>query len=225
MQRFLLAMIFAGAAWGADAPVPVSPLPSIGCDADRINEAVVLTPVEKTCWYADHLVTWTSLAGATSSAWINQAQESPGKWHRGADGWAKRFGAAYAANVAKTTTEFLTTFASHEELRPIPPDNPACGHSHQPTPASFGKRLGRSLLASVWVHGDNCRDTVAWSRITGSFASGFIGMAWLPARDNTVASAFGRTGTAMAGNVGNSVFREFQPDLLHLGARLIGRGK
>ena len=72
----------------------------------------------------------------------------------------------------------------------------------------------------------NCHGgRVAVSRIVGSFASGFVGLAWAPPSQDKFSNAFANSGTAFAGYIGSSVFSEFQTDLFGLLGKLFPAGK
>jgi hypothetical protein len=204
-------------------PNKYQPLPPVGCDAYNLQYMTILSLQQKTCIWAGNLTTMTALFGAGVSAGIAQYTKSPPEWPQGVDGYSRRFGTAYAQSMAKSTGEFLTGLLTHSDPREAPPDNPVCGHSHRTASLGVAKRIGMALEASVWEHRENCSDGVAWSHFAGSFSSGFLGMLWTPDRENTVPAAMGRTGTAFAGYVGGSLFREFEPDLVKFAGRIFGR--
>ena len=111
-----------------------------------------------------------------------------------------------------------------EDPRPLPPpmlrrqyDRFGCRPS-----TTFKARLGESLLRTVWRP---CENLPAPSRLIGSFASGFVGLAWAPPSQNHLSTALVNSGTAFGGYIGNSIFAEFQNDLFGLLGRMFPFGK
>jgi hypothetical protein len=132
-------------------------------------------------------------------------------------GFGEQFGTRYAQGMVKSTATFLAGAALSEDPRPLPPLDVDCpGRSPK-----FWPRVGRSLERVVWeASAGNCgKGRVDVSRIAGSFASGFVSLAWQPS------TAFTGTGTAFAGYVGNSIFTEFQGDIYRILGKVFTSGK
>jgi len=195
-----------------------------GCDDYTMNNLPTLGFSRKTCYYRDHLLTGSALFGAAFFGAIAQWRDDPSEWPQGADGFGRRFGTRYTQGLAKSTGSFLIGALNHEDPRPHPPPIPGCSHNHIPK-SGFWPRTGDALLATVWTHRDNCTDGVAISHFAGALSSGFIGMAWMPDRSNTIGEAFARSGTAFGGDVAASLFSEFQGDLFGFISRIFGKGK
>jgi hypothetical protein len=61
--------------------------------------------------------------------------------------------------------------------------------------------------------------------LIGSFAGGFVGLAWAPPSQNKVSSALVNSGTGFAGYIGDSLFSEFEYDIFGFVGRMFGMGK
>jgi hypothetical protein len=189
-------------------------------------QSAALSSKQKWCYFVQHKAfTASGFFGAAFSAGIAQLTHSPEDWGQGAAGYGKRFGTRYTQNLLKNTVETAIGVMNHEEPRPSRPSLSV--RALPPIPGEhWRRRLGNALLGTIWVHRDDTRsDFIALSRIGGAFASGFIGMSWTPEPDNSIAAAFGRTGTALAGYAGSNVLHEFQPDIISALSKMFGTGK
>jgi hypothetical protein len=191
------------------------------------TQSIPLTAHQKFCYFVQkRAITPSAVFGAAFSAGYAQMTNNPTEWGGGADAYWKRFGTRFAQGLSKSTAESLVGMLDHEDPR-LHASSEA-GTMLQ-NPSRIMPRLGRAVLGSVWTTRDAYADGsprragLAYSRMAGAFTSGFIGMSWTPERNNTVGQAFGRAGTGYAGYVGTSVWTEFQPDILDLAARMIGR--
>ena len=153
--------------------------------------------------------------GAAFNASVAMARHTPREWPQGAQGFGYQFGTRYAQGMLKSTTTFGVGYLLHEDPRPHPPTDLNClGHTHIRHDNGWA-RLGSSLLRVVWTHRDNgCSDMVAFSRVAGSLASGFIQRAYLPPSTNTLGNAFKGSASALGGYAANSVWTEFQGDIM-----------
>jgi hypothetical protein len=181
---------------------------------------------QKACYWRGQIFTGPAIFGAAFFGSIAMAQHTPKEWPQGAQGFGYQFGTRYAQGMLKSTTAFGVGYLLHEDPRPQAPYNLKCGsHQHLPHTERWA-RLGSSLLRVVWTHhDDSCTDTVAFSRVAGSFASGFIQLAYLPPSQNHVSNAFQGTASALGGYAANSVWTEFQGDIFGWLGRRIATGK
>jgi len=206
----------------AGAKFPSAPEP--GCDSYTMQTIPKLGFRRKACYYGGQLMTGSALFGAAFFAGVAQLRNGPAEWPQGADGYARRIGTRYAQGIAKSTGSFLVGALNHEDPRPHPPVIPGCDHQHG-TKSGILPRAGSALLRVFWAHRDNCTDFIAFSHFAGALSSGFVGRAWTPDRDNTIGQAFMRSGTAFGGDIGASLFSEFQGDIFGLFGRAFGGGK
>ena len=194
------------------------------CDAYTMDNIPVLGFKRKACFYRDRLLTGSAVFGAAFFGAMAQLRNDPSEWPQGADGFGRRFGTRYTQGMAKSTGAFLVGTLNHEDPRRHAPRIPGCSHNHAGK-SGFLARTGDALLRTVWTHRDNCTDGIAFSNFAGALSSGFVGRAWLPDRNNSIGRAFGRSGTAFGGDVGASLFSEFQGDLSGFFGRMFGSGK
>jgi hypothetical protein len=184
----------------------------------------ILDLKQKTCYFAGQLFTGSAIFGAAFFGAIAMAEDSPKEWPQGAEGFGYQFGSRYGQGMLKSTVTYVAGALLHEDPRPKHPYTIGATHQHIPHTNGWA-RLGSSLLRVVWVHRDNGSDMIAFSRIAGSLASGFIQMTYLPPSQNNVSTALKGTGTALGGYALDSVWTEFQSDIFGWLGRRIAEGK
>jgi hypothetical protein len=217
-----------------DAPAPTpgivavpepKPLPTPKCDSYSMQTVPHLSFEQRVCYWDSQLFTPTALAGALFSAAYAQITDDPKEWPQDARGFGYRFGTRYTQGMVKSTATFLAGVVSREDPRPVPPGEYDCP-LQSPT---LGARIGRSV-ARVFVSYDlkpdkSCSIRPAPARVIGSFASGFLQLAWLPDPKNNPTTALKGSGSALGGYVANSVFSEFQGDLWRALGKVFTAGK
>jgi hypothetical protein len=187
-----------------------------------------LSARQKFCYFLEkRAVTPSGVFGAAFTAGFAQLTNNPKEWGGGAAGYGRRFGTRFAQGLTKSSTESLVGILDREDPRLSPSSEAGTMLS---APSRIVPRLGKALLKTIWTPRNPseegiARNGLAYSRIAGSFASGFIGMSWTPGPDNTVGQALGRTGTAFAGYAATNVWTEFQPDIVRLVGAMIGQRK
>jgi hypothetical protein len=219
---FLISSI---SAFGQDEPKLTDP-PKPGCDSYSMQtlprEAFGLK--QRTCYWSSQLFTGSALFGASLFGVIGEVRHKPPEWPQGLQGFGQQMGTRYTQSMVKSTATFLASNVTREDPRPKPAQFVQISKQKVGcTPATtVGARLGQSLLRVVW---DGCRARPAPARLMGSFASGFVGLAWAPPSQDKVSDALVNSGTAFAGYIGNSVFSEFQYDIFGFVGRMFGMGK
>jgi len=202
------------------------PPPKPGCDSYSMQtlprEAFRLE--QRSCYWGSQLFTGSAFFGAALFGAIGEARHKPPEWPQGLQGFGQQFGTRYAQSMVKSTATFIASAITGEDPRSKPPqfvqetrNKMGCRPA-----TSFKARLGQSLLRVVW---DACNSRPAPGRLIGSFASGFVGLAWAPPSQDKVSSALVSSGTAFAGYIGNSVFSEFEYDLFGIVGKMFGTGK
>lgn len=180
-------------------------LPTINHCGD--NADLPMTHTDRMCYWWTHSFNAGMLIGAGFNSaldpLINNATNAD--WGQGWEGFGRRFGTRVSQGLAKGTGQAIVGVIFKEDPRPY--------ESHQ---QGFGKRLGFALAHTFIVRNDNGKERFSFGRVAGSFASGFVGMAWTPDRINTPQQALIRSGTAMSGSLTASLFKEFQPDLMKM---------
>lgn len=204
---------------GAEATLPSpQPPPNPHCDSYSLQYLPTLSLAQKTCYWGQQLLTGNALLGAALWGAAAEWQHSPKEWPQGVKGFGEQFGTRYASGMVKSTATFLTGAIFQEDPRwETPVGNSCATHSPKILP-----RLGDALLRTVWVKQPDCtKGRVAVARLAGSFASGFVGLAWAPPSTNHLSTAMTNTGTAFAGYIGDSVVSEFQGDVFRLLGKLV----
>lgn len=208
---------------------PIDP-PKPGCDSYSMQTLPRdgFGMRQRTCYWRGQLFTGSAFFGASLFGAIGELRHVPPEWPQGAEGFGDQMGTRYAQGITKSTATFVVSSITREDPRDRPPSvlaNSSIRFGCRPS-SSFKGRLGQSLVRVVW---DACEDK--WvhkprpARLLGSFASGFVGLAWAPPSEDNISSALKSSGSAFGGYVGNSVFAEFQPDIFGLLGRLFPTGK
>ena len=181
---------------------------------------------QRACYWGSQLFTGSAIFGASLFGAIGEWRHKPPEWSQGWQGFSEQMGTRYTQGMVKNTATFLVSTISREDPRDKPP--PLTGMRHpnfgcRPS-TTFKSRLGRSLLRVVW---DPCEGAhgAAPGRLIGSFASGFVGLAWAPPSQDKISDALVNSGTAFAGYIGSSVFSEFQYDIYGLIGKMFAAGK
>jgi len=139
-----------------------------------------------------------TLFGTAFLAGLEQAGDQYGEFGQGAQGYAKRFGAAYA-DVA------VSTFLSGAILPSVLKQDPR--YFYKGT-GSTRSRILRAVGNSVWCKGDNGRWQVNYSNIVGAFGGAAISSTYYPTQNQAetiLSNGFIRMGeSSLAG-----IFQEF----------------
>lgn len=228
LRRLAVNLLFAGSIFAQTGPAtePLDPLPEPGCDSNSMQtlprEAFGIK--QRTCYWGSQLFTGSAVFGASLFGAIGEWRHKPPEWPQGWQGFGYQMGTRYTQSMVKSTATYLVGIASREDPRDKPP--PLVGitsHKFGCRPSTTYKgRLGQSLLRVVW---NACDSRPAPGRLAGSFASGFVGLAWAPPSQNNIPNALVDSGTAFAGYIASSVFSEFQYDLFGLLGKLFPTGK
>lgn len=134
-----------------------------------------------------------------ATAGLEQAQNTFRDYGQGAQGYAKRFGAAYADTA-------IGTFLGGAVLPSLLKQDPRYFYR------GTGSRRGRVLYAlanAVICKGDNGRWQPNYSLALGVFAAGGISNLYYPARDRGARLTFENAGISLAATAGVNVLQEF----------------
>jgi hypothetical protein len=137
------------------------------------------------------------LTGATAG--VQQAQNDFSGYGQGAQGYAKRFGAAYADNAT-------STFIGSALLPSLLKQDPRYFYKGS---GSTGSRILYAIANSVICKGDNQRWQPNYSAILGGLASGGISNLYYPAKDRGVALVFEDTLIGTGETAVINLFQEF----------------
>ena len=142
----------------------------------------------------------TSFLAAGIVAGIEQGANTFPAYGQGAEGYAKRFGAAYADG-------FSATLLSNAVFPALFKQDPR--YFYKGT-GSVRSRVGYALATAVVCKGDNGRWQPCYSGILGSLAAGGISNLYYPAADrNGVGLTFVNTSLGIAGAAVSNLFEEF----------------
>jgi hypothetical protein len=130
-------------------------------------------------------------------AGVEQAQNDFSEYGQGAEGYAKRFGAAYADNA-------ISTFNGGAILPTVLKQDPR--YFYKGT-GSTGSRILYAMANAVICKGDNHRWQPNYSAILGGLAAGGISNLYYPAKDRGAALVFENT---LIGTGETAVFNLFQ---------------
>jgi len=142
-------------------------------------------------WYA-------ALAG------ISQAQNSEAGYGQGAEGYAKRYGAAFADG---TIENFFTSAILPSVLRQDP-------RFFQSGKGGFWRRTGYAMSRIVITRGDSGNSQFNFSEIAGSaMAAGISTYSYHPRADQTLSNTASVWGTQIGYDAITLVVKEFWPDI------------
>jgi hypothetical protein len=182
---------------------------------------------QRLCTYGGKLISGQAFFGPIFMGGVAQWRDDPQEWGQGTKGYLRRVGSRYAQGVAKSTGDFVFSYALHEDPRYEPSRD-----------KGFWKRTGYALSTVVVVYHlrdcqladatdgnrvlHKCRKWPAISRMVGASSSGLVGLSWYPERLNTPGQVLARTGSAYGGYVASAIFSEFQADIFRLLGKVVG---
>ena len=140
---------------------------------------------------------------AAAQAGVSQADGQFKQYGQGAEGYGKRFGAAYADQVS---SGFFRTFL-YPTIFKQDPRYFRLGHG------GFVHRFGYSLVQGVVCHTDSGGRAFNISNILGAFTSGGLSNVYYPSDDRGFALTMSRSGLAVAYAAGGDLLSEFWPDI------------
>lgn len=134
-----------------------------------------------------------------AEAGIEQGYDRFPAYGQGAEGYAKRYGAAYA-------TDFIGTMISDVGLPILFHQDPRYFYKGK---GSFGARAFYAVSRTLICRGDNGHPEFDFSRVIGDFAAGGISNAYYPAADRGVSLVFTNGAIDLAANASTNLIREF----------------
>jgi hypothetical protein len=149
--------------------------------------------------FRDKLIWKGPLAKTAFSALFNEVRNSPHEWDRGIDGFGKRVGNSFGQRAVKATVELGASSWTHEDL-----------HYRRLGQGTFWSRVKYAAMATYWVPRHNRQEkTLAYGRITGTFAAGQVSRLWMPARVATFGAGMQNFAGSIGLDVGLNVLQEF----------------
>jgi hypothetical protein len=161
--------------------------------------AAPLPPKQKFLLAVRSITDPVSFLGAGALAGAEQYNNNFAGYGQGAEGYAKRFGAAYADDaIGRMIGSAILPSLLHQDPRYFYKGS-----------GSIRSRILYALSASVICKGDNGRWEPNYSHVLGSFAAGGISNLYHPAGDRGVSLTFTNGLIDIAGNAGTNLLREF----------------
>jgi hypothetical protein len=136
-------------------------------------------------------------------AGISQAQDNFPGYNQGAQGYSKRFGAAYA-------DQFSGLFWGNAVLPILMREDP---RYFRKGTGSFKSRLLYAISTTVKPKNDNCTWGPNYANVLGSIAAGGLSNLYYPSTDRGVGLTVQRAFTVTAEGAIGAVFVEFWPDI------------
>jgi hypothetical protein len=167
------------------------------------NSAGKLTPGEKFRLFGFNTFNPFPIASAAAQAGLSQAFDSPEGFGQGAEGYGKRFGAAYA-NTA--TSQFFGTFFFPTILKQDP-------RYFRRGEGSGGSRIGYAVTRVFITRNDSGSHAPNVSFLLAAGSSAAISNLYYPAGSRNFGDAAIRFGTDYGVQAGFNVFKEFWPDM------------
>jgi hypothetical protein len=164
-----------------------------------IPDAAPLSPRQKFRLAGKAMIDPFTIAVTGVTAGVQQANNDFSEYGQGVQGYAKRFGAAYADNVTGT---FLGGAVFPSLLKQDP------RYFYKGT-GSAGSRFLYAIAMAVVCRGDNQRWQPNYSAVLGSLASGAISYTYYPAKDRGVALVFEHTAVSIGESAVVNLFQEF----------------
>jgi hypothetical protein len=169
---------------------------------DRMD-APPLTTGEKFHLFAKTTFDPVTVVIAAAQAGVSQADNQFAGYGQGAEGYGKRFGAAFGDQLsAGFFGNFLYPTIFKQDPRYF-----RRGHG------GFGRRFVYSLLQEVICHTDSGGRAFNASSMLGAFTSGGLSNVYYPADDRGFKLTMGRSGLAIAYASAGGLFNEFWPDI------------
>ena len=170
----------------------------------RNKDALPLSPGQKfQLFFKSSTDPWPFLlAGAVAG--IGQADDSEPPWGQGAQGYAKRFGAAYS-------DAFIGNFFGNAVLPVMLREDP---RYFQKGTGSFVKRALWSAASTVWCKRDNGGWGPNYANVAGNLIGSAISTLYKPSSDRSVGDVITDGFTVSAEGIVGSEVIEFWPDLV-----------
>jgi hypothetical protein len=178
--------------------------------ASAASSAGKLSPSQKFELFGFNTFNPFPIAAAAAQAGFSQAIDSPEGYGQGAEGYGKRFGAAYADTA---TSQFFGTFFFPSILKQDP-------RYFRKAEGSNGSRIGYAVSRVFITRNDSGKQAPNISFLLAAGSSAAISNLYYPAGNRNFGNAAIRFGTAFGTQAGFNVFKEFWPDIKH---KLFGR--
>ncbi|MGC2195527.1 MAG: hypothetical protein WA628_12690 [Terriglobales bacterium] len=167
------------------------------------QDAPPLTPRGKFKLFARSAFDPVTVFIAAAQAGVSQADNQFAGYGQGAEGYGKRFGAAFADQVS---SGFFSNFL-YPTMFKHDPRYFRLGHG------KFAHRFGYSLIQEVVCHTDSGGRAFNVSNVLGAFSSGGLSNAYYPSGDRGFELTMSRSALAVAYGAAGNLLSEFWPDI------------
>jgi hypothetical protein len=164
-----------------------------------------LTTGQKFKLFVNQSISPPYIFAAAVTAAYGQAENTPGEYGQGWNGYASRFGAAFAR---ASSNSFFSSFVLAAALRQDPRFFP---QSHP----SFGSSIKYAARRVFVTRTDSGGETFNIAGIGGSVAAEALANVYLPPSQQTAAKNCERVGTDLAWQFGAYVFKNYWPTVFH----------
>jgi hypothetical protein len=170
----------------------------------RNQDAIPLSPSQKfRLFFKSATDPWPFLlSGAVAG--IGQADNAYPTWGQGAQGYAKRFGAAYS-------DQFIGNFFGNAVLPSLLREDP---RYFQKGTGSKTKRILWAASSTFWCKRDNGKWGPNYANVGGNMIGAAIARAYYPATERTVGDVIGDGMTVSAEGIIGAELIEFWPDMV-----------
>lgn len=167
------------------------------------HNATPLTPKEKFHLFVRSAFDPVNFVVIAAQAGISQAQNSFDSYGQGAEGYAKRYGAAFVDSV---DSNFFSNFAYPVLFKQDP-------RYFRLGEGTVKHRIVYSLEQEFVAHKDSGGRTFHFSNVLGAFTAGSISNAYYPDEDRGFGLTMSRAGIALLYGSLGGIFSEFWPDI------------
>ncbi|ABF40263.1 hypothetical protein Acid345_1261 [Candidatus Koribacter versatilis Ellin345] len=162
-----------------------------------------LSPGQKFHLFAKSTFSPFQFLAVGAQAGIGQAMDSYEDYGQGAEGYGKRYGAAFADQAS---SNFFGKFAYPVIFREDP-------RYYRMGEGTTSQRFWYSLGAEFVAHRDRGGKEFHFSNVLGAFTSAAISNAYYPDKDRTAGNTFERAGIALGYSCAGNIAAEFWPDV------------
>jgi hypothetical protein len=138
--------------------------------------------------------------GAALSAGIGQWDDSPHEWGEGFDGYAKRYGSAFAGNFSRQTFAWMLESAFHQDPRYFPSED-----------KNKKQRALNALKQVIVCKNDDGRPSFAYARVFSDFGAAQLENVWQPRSTSSVGAGFKRGFIGLGADAAYNLMQEFIP--------------
>jgi hypothetical protein len=162
-----------------------------------------MSPGEKVRYNLIHSVQPTDFFQTALGSGLAQWRNAPHEWGQGWDAYGTRYGSRFAQHLVKRAVMLSVQAFDGEDPRRIRSEH-----------TGLWPRTKDAVKFTFVAQRDDGTRGFAFSRVTSSYAGGFISRAWHPRRLHTFPAGVAAGTISLGVETGMSVLNEFMPDIL-----------